>query len=78
MTARLSQIASQISNMASKSDIVLYTASTPNGIKASIALEELGLQYEVCVPSRFYVKELYKWARGLIYFMLGVRCTTLK
>jgi glutathione S-transferase len=27
--------------------ITLYTASTPNGIKASIALEELGLPYEV-------------------------------
>lgn len=33
--------------MATKTDIVLYTASTPNGIKASIALEELGLQYKV-------------------------------
>ncbi|KID85698.1 glutathione S-transferase II [Metarhizium guizhouense ARSEF 977] len=33
--------------MAAKTDIVLYTASTPNGIKASIALEELGLQYKV-------------------------------
>jgi glutathione S-transferase len=33
--------------MATKTDIVLYTAQTPNGIKASIALEELGLQYEV-------------------------------
>ncbi|KHO00570.1 glutathione S-transferase II [Metarhizium album ARSEF 1941] len=32
--------------MATKTDIVLYTASTPNGIKASIALEELGLQYK--------------------------------
>ena len=27
--------------------ITLYTANTPNGIKASIALEELGLPYEV-------------------------------
>jgi glutathione S-transferase len=27
--------------------ITLYTASTPNGMKASIALEELGLPYEV-------------------------------
>ncbi|MCA9695073.1 MAG: glutathione S-transferase N-terminal domain-containing protein [Nannocystaceae bacterium] len=27
--------------------ILLYTARTPNGIKASIALEELGLDYEV-------------------------------
>lgn len=31
---------------APKSDIHLYTAQTPNGIKASILLEELGLPYE--------------------------------
>lgn len=29
------------------SDITLYTAATPNGIKASILLEELGLEYKV-------------------------------
>lgn len=28
-------------------DITLYTAGTPNGIKASILLEELGLEYKV-------------------------------
>ncbi|KAF4989393.1 hypothetical protein F66182_16653, partial [Fusarium sp. NRRL 66182] len=28
-------------------DITLYTAQTPNGIKISIALEELGLPYKV-------------------------------
>jgi glutathione S-transferase len=28
-------------------DITLYTDSTPNGIKISIALEELGLPYKV-------------------------------
>ncbi|KAA8568662.1 hypothetical protein EYC84_007669 [Monilinia fructicola] len=33
--------------MASKSDIHLYTTQTPNGIKISITLEELGLSYEV-------------------------------
>lgn len=27
--------------------MLLYTASTPNGRKASIALEELGIDYEV-------------------------------
>ena len=27
--------------------IELYTAATPNGYKVSIALEELGLKYEV-------------------------------
>lgn len=31
----------------SKKPYTLYTAGTPNGIKASIALEELGLSYEV-------------------------------
>ena len=30
-----------------KSDIHLYTAATPNGIKISILLEELGLPYKV-------------------------------
>ncbi|KAF1985280.1 glutathione S-transferase [Aulographum hederae CBS 113979] len=33
--------------MASESDITLYTAQTPNGIKISILLEELGLPYKV-------------------------------
>ncbi|OJI86503.1 hypothetical protein ASPTUDRAFT_187884 [Aspergillus tubingensis CBS 134.48] len=31
----------------SRPDITLYTAQTPNGIKISIALEELGLPYKV-------------------------------
>jgi len=30
-----------------KSDIHLYTAQTPNGIKVSMLLEELGLPYKV-------------------------------
>ena len=30
-----------------KTDIILYTSGTPNGQKASITLEELGLNYEV-------------------------------
>lgn len=47
MTSRIAQLGKQLVNMASESDIVLYTAQTPNGIKASIALEELGLKYEV-------------------------------
>lgn len=29
-----------------KTDIILYTSGTPNGQKASITLEELGLNYE--------------------------------
>ncbi|KAI1266677.1 glutathione S-transferase [Xylariaceae sp. FL1019] len=32
--------------MAKQTDIHLYTAQTPNGIKVSILLEELGLQYK--------------------------------
>ncbi|KAI4238988.1 MAG: hypothetical protein LQ349_000669 [Xanthoria aureola] len=30
-----------------RTDIILYTSGTPNGQKASITLEELGIQYEV-------------------------------
>lgn len=52
MTTRVTQIASQLStNMAANSNIHLYTAQTPNGIKVSIVLEELGLKYEVCRPA---------------------------
>lgn len=34
-------------SMGNKTDITLYTASTPNGIKVPILLEELGLEYKV-------------------------------
>lgn len=34
--------------MANQTDITLYTEGTPNGLKASIVLEELGLSYKVC------------------------------
>jgi len=46
---RITQLAAQITRMASKTatDIHLYTAQTPNGIKVSILLEELGLDYKV-------------------------------
>ncbi|KAI1080690.1 glutathione S-transferase GstA [Whalleya microplaca] len=48
MTARLRQITKQFSfKMAEKSDIHLYTGQTPNGVKVSILLEELGLKYQV-------------------------------
>ncbi|KAJ6131691.1 hypothetical protein N7471_006906 [Penicillium samsonianum] len=33
-------------SMGNKTDITLYTASTPNGIKVPILLEELGLEYK--------------------------------
>lgn len=40
--------ATSSANMAeTKSDIHLYTAQTPNGIKISMLLEELGLPYKV-------------------------------
>lgn len=35
-----------------KSDIHLYTGQTPNGIKVSMLLEELGLQYKVPPPTQ--------------------------
>lgn len=46
MTSRLSQLARQFTR-SKMSDITLYTAATPNGIKVSILLEELGLDYKV-------------------------------
>ncbi|CAG8983791.1 hypothetical protein HYALB_00006756 [Hymenoscyphus albidus] len=46
MTGRLQQLA-HIFKMAPRPDIHLYTAQTPNGIKISITLEELGLPYKV-------------------------------
>jgi glutathione S-transferase len=33
--------------MGIKTNITLYTEGTPNGLKASIVLEELGLEYKV-------------------------------
>lgn len=46
MLLRVSQVAKQLSTMSSNKktpDINLYTTQTPNGIKISITLEELGL-----------------------------------
>lgn len=45
MTSRLFQVESHLA-MSSRPDIHLYTAQTPNGIKISITLEELGLPYK--------------------------------
>lgn len=45
MTSRLSQVESHLT-MSSRPDIHLYTTQTPNGIKISITLEELGLPYK--------------------------------
>lgn len=36
--------------MANQPDITLYTAQTPNGIKISIALEELGYVPHLGIP----------------------------
>lgn len=49
MSRRVAQLGKQFIKMASKTktDITLYTVNTPNGIKASILLEELGLDYKV-------------------------------
>lgn len=52
MTSRISQLSGHIiTNMASntktKTDITLYTVGTPNGIKVSILLEALNLEYKV-------------------------------
>jgi glutathione S-transferase len=46
MTTRLQQFAQQLP-MAARPNLHLYTAQTPNGVKISITLEELGLPYEV-------------------------------
>lgn len=47
MARRIVQVASHLASKMAGSEIVLYTAQTPNGIKVSILLEELGLKYEV-------------------------------
>ncbi len=47
MGVRLQQLGYHLRRMAANSDIHLYTAATPNGIKVSILLEELGLPYQV-------------------------------
>lgn len=45
--------------MATPTDIHLYTAQTPNGIKVSILLEELSLQYKVSSPYALFIKLSY-------------------
>jgi len=51
MSQRLAQLSRHISTTAARMsktpDITLYTAQTPNGVKLSIILEELGLPYQV-------------------------------
>jgi glutathione S-transferase len=43
--------------MSTKTDITLYTEGTPNGLKVSIALEELKLSYKV--PSQLPHRPLF-------------------
>lgn len=45
--------------------ITLYTASTPNGIKASITLEELGLPYKVRSISLSKLEQKEDWFRQI-------------
>lgn len=54
-SSRINQLRSFFT-MASKTktDITLYTVGTPNGIKASILLEELGLDYKVRAYPNYY------------------------
>lgn len=42
-----SGLSSSAGSMSSKTGLTLYTAGTPNGWKASILLEELGIPYRV-------------------------------
>lgn len=52
MTSRLSQVRNHLVKMATATDVTLYTAQTPNGIKISILLAELGLDYKVRMSAR--------------------------
>ncbi|KAL4965769.1 glutathione S-transferase family protein [Aspergillus stella-maris] len=47
--------------MASQSDITIYTEGTPNGLKISIALEELGLPYNVREIALFKNEQKEPW-----------------
>lgn len=46
MTTRLTQVSNQLTMTDKRPNIHLYTTQTPNGIKISITLEELGIPYE--------------------------------
>lgn len=61
MTSRIAGLARHFSKMAAAktpTDITLYTVNTPNGIKASILLEELNLAYKVAIP-QLLLNELF-------------------
>ncbi|KAJ3577962.1 hypothetical protein NPX13_g2605 [Xylaria arbuscula] len=47
--------------MATQTDITLYTEGTPNGLKTSIVLEELGLSYKVRPISIFEHEQKEPW-----------------
>lgn len=52
-TSRVSQLARHFTMAKTPTDITLYTAATPNGIKASILLAELNLDYKVPIHPPF-------------------------
>jgi glutathione S-transferase len=47
--------------MSEKSNIVFYTAPTPNGHKISIILEELGIEYETTLVNLQNVEQMKPW-----------------
>ena len=47
MLSRISQLRNHLVKMSTKTDITLYTDATPNGIKVSILLAELDLDYNL-------------------------------
>lgn len=60
MTTRLQQLSSHLTRhvkMGIKTDFHLYTTGTPNGIKVSMLLEELGLEYKVRTTGRVEGRE---------------------
>jgi glutathione S-transferase len=59
--------------MGIKTDITLYTEGTPNGLKASIVLEELGLEYKVWLKGLHALLPLLTTSRQGRY--PGLQCT---
>ncbi len=59
--------------MSSKTGLTLYTAGTPNGWKASILLEELGVPYHVHAIAMAKNEQKEPW-----YFLCTFRCSVLQ
>lgn len=61
-----------------KTDITLYTAATPNGIKATILLEELGLDYKVSrLPFASTTLTYYRVAHVRLYIVMDINTSSL-